>query len=147
VRYGLRKILEQQSGWGVIAEAGEATRHIRAGLRNTEVLLFTVHEDVEVIRECLKARSRLLKATTESQLLSAIEFLAVRKPVFTGKIAETLLNSFLAISTAGVAHVISIRRDLPTLARERLGQRNAVSCNWQPKVTRANASQKTSIGI
>ena len=27
----------------------------------------------------------------------------------------------LAISTAGVAHVISIKRDLPRLARERLG--------------------------
>lgn len=51
VRYGLRKILEQQSGWGVIAEAGEATRHIRAGLPNTEVLLFTIREDAKSFRK------------------------------------------------------------------------------------------------
>jgi DNA-binding NarL/FixJ family response regulator len=97
----------------------EATRQIRARLPHTEVLIFTVHEADAVIEECLRAgaRSYLSKSATVSQLVSAIEFLAVHKPFFTGKVAEILLDSFLAIPTPGVTQGIH----LPALASEKLG--------------------------
>jgi DNA-binding NarL/FixJ family response regulator len=148
VRYGLRKFLERQPGWKVVAEASngrdaiskaieakpdvaildyemplingvEATRQIRARLPDTEVLIFTVHDDDELIQKCFQAgaRSYLLKSNMESQLLSAIEFLAMHKPFFTGRVAETLLNSFLAMPTPGVAQ----GRHLRALALEKLG--------------------------
>jgi len=148
VRYGLRKILERQPRWEVVAEACngkdaiikaletipdvaildyamplingvEATRHMRARLPSTEVLIFTVHDDDELIQECLRAgaRSYLLKPSTESQLLSAVEFLAMHRSFFTGNVAETLLSCFLE-TPDGMPQVISPRQNLPALAGE-----------------------------
>jgi chemotaxis response regulator CheB len=83
----LRRILESQLDWEVVAEACdgkdaiskvvetkpdvavlgysmplingiEATRQIRARLPTTEVLLFTIHDRKELIQECLKAGAR-----------------------------------------------------------------------------------------
>ncbi len=87
VRSGLRKILEAQPSWEVVAEAGdgkdaitkatetkpdvavldyslplingiEATRQIRARLPKTEVLIFTMHDNETLIQELLKAGAR-----------------------------------------------------------------------------------------
>jgi DNA-binding NarL/FixJ family response regulator len=87
VRSGLRKILEAQPNWEVVAEAGdgkdaihkaaetrpdvavldyslplvngiEATRQIRARLPKTEVLIFTMHDNETLIQELLKAGAR-----------------------------------------------------------------------------------------
>jgi DNA-binding NarL/FixJ family response regulator len=87
VRSGLRKILESQPNWEVVAEVGdgrdavskatetrpdiavldyslplingiEATRQIRARLPKTEVLIFTMHDNETLISELLKAGAR-----------------------------------------------------------------------------------------
>jgi DNA-binding NarL/FixJ family response regulator len=87
VRSGLRKILEAQPNWEVVAESGdgkdainkatetkpdiavldyslplvngiEATRQIRARLPKTEVLIFTMHDNETLIQELLKAGAR-----------------------------------------------------------------------------------------
>jgi DNA-binding NarL/FixJ family response regulator len=87
VRSGLRKILEAQPNWEVVAEAGdgkdavhkaaetrpdvavldyslplvngiEATRQIRARLPKTEVLIFTMHDNETLIQELLRAGAR-----------------------------------------------------------------------------------------
>jgi DNA-binding NarL/FixJ family response regulator len=87
VRSGLRKILEAQPNWEVVAEAGdgkdaihkavetrpdvavldyslplvngiEATRQIRVRLPKTEVLIFTMHDNETLIQELLKAGAR-----------------------------------------------------------------------------------------
>jgi DNA-binding NarL/FixJ family response regulator len=87
VRSGLRKILEAQLNWEVVAEAGdgkdailkaaetkpdiavldyslplvngiEATRQIRARLPKTEVLIFTMHDNETLFQELLKAGAR-----------------------------------------------------------------------------------------
>jgi len=127
VRSGLRRILEAQPNWEVVAEAGdgkdavskaietkpdvavldyslplvngiEATRHIRAQLPRTEVLIFTMHDNEMLIQELLKAGARgyLLKSDAKRHLISAIESLASHKPFFTAKVSEALLESFLA---------------------------------------------------
>ena len=53
-----------------------------------------------------------------SQLLSAIEFLAVHKPFVTGKLAEILFNSFLTTLTPGVPEGMHF----PALRNESLAQ-------------------------
>jgi DNA-binding NarL/FixJ family response regulator len=87
VRAGLRRVLEAQPGWEVVAEAAdgkdavskaaatkpdvavldcmmplingvEATRQIRARVPKTEVLIFTAHQDERLIAELLKAGAR-----------------------------------------------------------------------------------------
>jgi DNA-binding NarL/FixJ family response regulator len=87
VRSGLRRVVEAQPGWEVVAEAAdgkdaihkaaatkpdvavldsmmplvngvEATRQIRARLPKTEVLIFTVHDDERHIAELLQAGAR-----------------------------------------------------------------------------------------
>lgn len=87
VRRGLRSLVEDQDGWEVCAEAGtgrqavekalllkpdvavlditmpelnglEATRQIRRAQPSTEVLVLTVHETEELVREVLKAGAR-----------------------------------------------------------------------------------------
>jgi DNA-binding NarL/FixJ family response regulator len=87
VRRGLKELLEEQTGWGVCAEAGdgreavelalrhrpnvavldlsmpelnglEATRRIRAALPETEVLVFTMHDSEELIGAVLEAGAK-----------------------------------------------------------------------------------------
>jgi len=87
VRSGLRRILEAQANWEVVAEASdgkdaiskaaetkpdvavldyamplingvEATRQIRARLPKTEVLIFTMHDNETLIQELLGAGAR-----------------------------------------------------------------------------------------
>jgi DNA-binding NarL/FixJ family response regulator len=87
VRAGLRRVLETQPGWEIVAEASdgidavskaattkpdvavldcmmplingvEATRQIRARAPKTEVLILTAHEDERLIAELLKAGAR-----------------------------------------------------------------------------------------
>ena len=86
VRSGLRRVLEAQPGWEVVAEAAdgrdavgkaratkpdvavldcmmpllngvEATRQIRARVPETEVLVFTLHEDERLVEEMLSRRA------------------------------------------------------------------------------------------
>lgn len=75
----------------------EVTRRIRIRNPETEVLIFTMHDSETLIREMLSAGARgyLLKSDATTFLITAVESLAAHKPFFTGKISETLLESFL----------------------------------------------------
>ena len=126
VREGLRKLLEAQPNWEVVAEAPdgkeailkaietkpdiavldyalplvngiEVTRQIRARLPNTEILIFTMHDNETLVRELLDAGAHgyLLKTDAMSDLIAAIEALATHRPYFTSKVSEALLESFL----------------------------------------------------
>jgi DNA-binding NarL/FixJ family response regulator len=79
----------------------EATRQIRARLPRTEILIFTMHDNESLVQELLKAGARgyLLKSDARSHLIGAIESLASHKPLFTAKVSETLLDSYLAHPT------------------------------------------------
>jgi DNA-binding NarL/FixJ family response regulator len=126
VRRGLKDLLEQHVGWQVCAEAAngreavelalqhqphvavidlsmpelnglEATRRIRQSLPDTEVLIFTMHESEELIREVLSAGARgyLLKSDAVRQLIPAVESLSQKKPYFAGRVSEVVLDGFL----------------------------------------------------
>ena len=127
VRAGLRQILEAHPNWEVVAEASdgkeavlkaieskpdiaiidyslpimngvEVTRQIRARLENTEILIFTVHDNEALIEQLLNAGARgyLLKSDANKNIIEAVETLGSHQPYFTDRVSATLLHSFLA---------------------------------------------------
>jgi DNA-binding NarL/FixJ family response regulator len=72
----------------------EATRQIRKASPRTEVLILSVHHSDHLIREVLDAGARgfVLKSDSATDLVSAIESLAMHKPFFTACATELLLN-------------------------------------------------------
>jgi DNA-binding NarL/FixJ family response regulator len=146
VRRGLKELLEEQLGWTVCAEAAngreaveaavrthpdvgvldfsmpelnglEATRRIRQVAPQVEVLVFTMHESEELIREVLAAGARgyLLKSDATRQLIPAVESLSRHTPFFSGRVSEVVLEGFLK---RGEASPVSLARDRVT-SRER----------------------------
>jgi DNA-binding NarL/FixJ family response regulator len=126
VRHGLRALLEAQPGWQVVAEAGtgreavelaeqlrpdiavldvsmpelnglEATRRIRKALPGTEVLVLTMHQTEQLLREALLAGARgyLLKTDAGDRLVAAVAMLAEHKPYFSAQVSEVLLHAYV----------------------------------------------------
>ena len=126
VRRGMKELLEEQVGWSVCAEAAngraavelalvhrpqvavldlsmpelnglEATRRIKEALPETEILIFSMHESEELIRDVLAAGARgyLLKSDASRQLVPAVESLARHQPFFSGRVSEVVLGGFL----------------------------------------------------
>ncbi len=126
VRRGLRDQLSKHEGWEICGEASdgreavklalklepdvvvldlsmpelnglEATRQIKRELEHTEVLIFTMHETEQMIREVLAAGARgyVLKTDAGRQLTSAVEALSHHKPFFTARVSQSLLDAFL----------------------------------------------------
>lgn len=136
VRRGIRAVLEVQPGCEVCGEAVtgreavrkarrlapdivildigmpelnglDATRQIRKALPHTEVLILTMHESEQVVREVLAAGARgyLLKSDAGRDLVAAVEALRSHKPFFTSAVAEQLLEDYLKTAARpGVAH-------------------------------------------
>jgi len=131
VRSGLRSILEAHPGWEIVAEAAdgkeaikkaletkpdvavidyslpllngiEATRQIRKREPHIEVLIFTMHENEELVRNVLAAGARgyLLKTDAGQHIVAAVEALSRHKPFFTSNVSEAILDSFLRTTKA-----------------------------------------------
>ncbi len=126
VRRGLRAILEAQPGWAVVGEAEnglegvelaeslqpdvvimdvampmmngiEATRRIKSVSPNTAVLVFTMVDSEELVRDVLSAGARgyLLKSDAERQIVAAVESLAAGRPFLSAVAAERILEAYL----------------------------------------------------
>ena len=98
----------------------EATRRIRARVPGAEVLIFTMHDTDGLIRDVLEAGARgfLLKSDAKQFLISAVESLAAHKPFFTGKVSETLLETYLAKGSAGKSALSSREKAVVQLIAE-----------------------------
>jgi DNA-binding NarL/FixJ family response regulator len=126
VRRGLRSILEAQPGWTVVGEAEngleavemaealhpdvivmdiampmmngiEATRRIKAVSPRTAVLVFTMVDSEELVRDVLAAGARgyLLKSDADRMIVTAIESLAAGRPFLSAVAAERVLEAYL----------------------------------------------------
>ena len=149
VRRGLRALLETRSDFVVCAEASdgreavelalqhkpdvavldvslpllngiEATRHIRKGSPATEILIFTMHDSDELIREVLHAGARgyLLKSEGDEQIVNAVGALARHHPFFSSQVSETLLDSFSTGSGARSNVLTAREREIVQLIAE-----------------------------
>jgi DNA-binding NarL/FixJ family response regulator len=76
----------------------EATRQILKDSPKTEVLILTVHDSENLITEVLGAGARgyMLKGDASKQLIEAVESLLLRKPFFTSRVSELVLDGFLS---------------------------------------------------
>jgi DNA-binding NarL/FixJ family response regulator len=76
----------------------EATRQILKESPKTEVLILTVHDSENLITEVLGAGARgyMLKGDASKQLITAVESLLIRKPFFTSRVSELVLDGFLS---------------------------------------------------
>lgn len=93
----------------------DATRQIVHADPNVKVLILTMHESEQIVREVLAAGARgyLLKSDAGRDLIAALEALAGRKTFFTSKVAEIVLETYLK---GGPEHPVS--KDILT-SRER----------------------------
>ncbi|MGH9703088.1 MAG: response regulator, partial [Candidatus Acidiferrales bacterium] len=74
----------------------EATRRIRKISPHTEVLILSVHQSDQLIREILDAGAKgyIVKSDSDRDLVIALEALASHKPFFTPSATEMLLNGY-----------------------------------------------------
>ena len=125
-RQGIRALLEGHAGWEVCAEAKdgreavelantvnpdlilldigmpnlnglEAARQILASYPELPVLILTMHDSDQVVREVLRAGARgfLLKSDAGRDLVAAVEALQMRRTFFTTKVSQMVLNGYL----------------------------------------------------
>jgi DNA-binding NarL/FixJ family response regulator len=126
VRKGLKSVLEARKDWEIVGEATtgreavemveelkpdvvvmdismpelnglEAVRQIVKIAPRTEVLVLTMHESEDLVREVLEAGARgyLLKSDASRQLISAVEALRIHKPYLTSRVNEVVLTGYL----------------------------------------------------
>ena len=125
-RQGIRALLESHPGWEVSAEAKdgreavefaesirpdlvvldigmpnlnglEAARQILAASPNVPILILTMHDSDQVVREVLRAGARgfLLKSDAGRDLVAAVEALEMNRTFFTMKVSQMVLNGYL----------------------------------------------------
>jgi len=125
-RRGIRALLESHPGWEVCGEAADgreavacagrlkpdlvlldigmpslngldATRQILAAAPETRVLILTMHDAEQVVREVLAAGALgfLLKSDAGRDLVAAVEALQHRRTFFTTKVAHLVLEGYL----------------------------------------------------
>lgn len=81
----------------------EAIRQIRKEFPKMELLVFSMHDSEELVREVFAAGARgyVLKSDAGLYLVEAVKSLARHKPFFTARISEAILNSLVASATGG----------------------------------------------
>jgi DNA-binding NarL/FixJ family response regulator len=125
-RSGIRSLLENHAGWQVCGEAKdgreavelaaslnpdlilldigmpnlnglEAARQILTTSPGASILILTMHDSDQLVREVLRAGARgfLLKSDAGRDLIAAVEALEQRRTFFTTKVSQMVLSGFL----------------------------------------------------
>jgi DNA-binding NarL/FixJ family response regulator len=125
-RRGIRSLLEAHAGWEVCGEAADgreavafagqlkpdivlldigmpclngldATRQILSARPETRILILTMHDSEQVVREVLAAGARgfLLKSDAGRDLVAAVEALQDRRTFFTTRVSQMVLDGYL----------------------------------------------------
>ena len=126
VRHGLRRLLETQEGWKICGEAGsgveavektlqlkpdivildhsmpeltgaEAARQILNELPNTEIVILTMHDSEQLLREVLEAgvHGYVLKSDAMSDMVSAVRALLDHKRYLSPGASGVAVEGFL----------------------------------------------------
>ena len=126
VRRGLRALLEARSDFIICAEASngreaveralehkpdiavldislsvlngiDATRQIRKALPDTEVLIFTRHDDEDTIRDAIAAGARgyVLKSESDEQIIKAVATLAQHQAFFSSQVWDIRIDTLV----------------------------------------------------
>jgi DNA-binding NarL/FixJ family response regulator len=124
VRHGVRAILERQPNWTVAGEANtgreavamalslkpqivimdvsmpelnglEATRRIVKSLPDVGILILTIHQSEELIRDVLEAGAHgyVLKSDAGRDLVAAVEALCQRRTYFTARVSQLVRDA------------------------------------------------------
>ena len=98
----------------------EATRQIRATLPRTQVIVLTMHESEELVREVLAAGARgyVLKSDAGRALVDALRAMAEQKPYFTSKISALVLEGYLNPITRESSALTPREREIVQLVGE-----------------------------
>jgi DNA-binding NarL/FixJ family response regulator len=135
-RRGIRALLESHPGWEVCGEAKdgretvelaaslkphlvlldigmpnlnglEAARQILAGSPEVAILILTMHDSDNVVREVLRAGARgyLLKSDAGRDLVAAVEALQLQRTFFTTRVSQMVLDGFLDRQTRDVGTI------------------------------------------
>jgi DNA-binding NarL/FixJ family response regulator len=138
MRRGLRGLLETHADWQVCGEAGDgrqavelavtlqpevvvldlsmpgvhgldAARHLHAAVPDTQLVIFTMHESEEVIRQALSAgvRAVVVKSDVEGHVIAAVESVLRHDVYFSPKVAATLRDALMRTPEAGVSALTS----------------------------------------
>jgi DNA-binding NarL/FixJ family response regulator len=149
VRHGLRALLESHHEWEVCGEASngreaveltntlkpeiviadiampemtglEATREILKASPKTQVIILTMHESEELLREVLDAGARgyVLKTDKGRELISAIDAVRNHNTFFTSKVAEMVLHGFLETRTTPSKSITSHAQSLTSREKQ-----------------------------
>ena len=125
-RKGIRSLLEDHAGWEICAEARDgreavecasklkpdvflldigmpnlngldAARQILAMNPEARILILTVHDSEQTVREVLAvgARGFMLKSDAGRELVAAVEALQNRRTFFTSRVAQMMLDGYL----------------------------------------------------
>ena len=125
-RHGIRALLEGHPGWEICAEAKdgreavelastanpdlilldigmpnlnglEAARQILASSSHIPILILTMHDSDNVVREVLRAGARgfLLKSDAGRDLVAAVEALQLNRTFFTTRVSQMILEGYL----------------------------------------------------
>jgi DNA-binding NarL/FixJ family response regulator len=125
-RKGIRSLLEDHVGWEICAEARDgreavecasklkpdvflldigmpnlngldAARQILAMNPEARILILTVHDSEQTVREVLAvgARGFMLKSDAGRELVAAVEALQNRRTFFTSRVAQMMLDGYL----------------------------------------------------
>jgi DNA-binding NarL/FixJ family response regulator len=125
-RKGIRSLLEDHAGWEVCGEARDgreavecanrlkpdlllldlgmpnlngldAARQILATTPDARILILTVHDSEQVVREVLAAGARgfVLKSDACRDLVAAVDALQHRRTFFTSRVAQMMLEGYL----------------------------------------------------
>ena len=133
IRRGVRDLLAARSGWQVVGEACNGTDAVRKAVSlkpdiaildfsmpelngpgaaaqiaekvpETGVVVLTMHDSEQVMREVLQAGARglVLKSDADRDLLEAVEAVARKRHFFTTRLSELVLDGYLAGTAAKV---------------------------------------------
>jgi DNA-binding NarL/FixJ family response regulator len=159
VRKGVRALLEARPGWVVCAEVAngrdavhqaralapdvvildvgmpelnglEAAREVRSAVPRAAVLILTVHDTEEIVREVLTAGARgyVLKTDAGRDLVAAVEALACGRTFFTSTVADRVVDGYVAGGAPAPASPLTAReREIVQLLAEGLSNKEVAT--------------------